>query len=116
MICALRRAKSSPTGTSARLDFARHGTQATCRASTVGIRGAPRRSAPQDRKNLGKGDHAISTEWRSPMNPSKVKNTSGTKATWKAPRRAEHGRLDAAEIDQLPRSAFAFPRSRNEPM
>jgi len=50
------------------------------------------------------------------MNPSKAKNTSGTKATWKAPRPAEHGRLDAAEVNLLPRSAFAFPRSRKEPM
>ena len=50
------------------------------------------------------------------MNPPKVKKTSGTKATWKAPGPAEHGRLDAAEVNLLPGSAFAFPRSRKEPM
>jgi hypothetical protein len=50
------------------------------------------------------------------MNPSKVKNTSGTKATWKAPGAAAQGRLDAAQVNLLPKSAFAFPRSRKEPM
>ncbi len=50
------------------------------------------------------------------MNPSKVKNESGTKATWKAPHPAEHGKLDAAHVNRLPESAFAFPRSRKEPM
>src|SRR5271170_3349916 len=58
----------------------------------------------------------ISTEGSSPMGPSKVKNKSGMKATWKAPRPAEHGRLDAAQVNHLPESAFAFPRSRKEPM
>jgi hypothetical protein len=50
------------------------------------------------------------------MNQSKVKNESGTQATWKAPHPAEHGRLDAAQVNELPESAFAFPRSRKEPM
>jgi len=50
------------------------------------------------------------------MNQSNVKNESGTQATWKAPRPAEHGRLGAAQINDLPESAFAFPRSRKEPM
>jgi hypothetical protein len=50
------------------------------------------------------------------MNQSKVKNGSGTQATWKAPRPLEHGRLDAAQVNDLPESAFAFPRSRKEPM
>ncbi|HSZ19698.1 MAG TPA: DUF6582 domain-containing protein [Candidatus Acidoferrum sp.] len=50
------------------------------------------------------------------MNSSKVKNESGTKATWKALRPAEHGQLDAAQVNHLPETAFAFPRSRKEPM
>jgi hypothetical protein len=50
------------------------------------------------------------------MNQSKVKNESGTKATWKAPQPAEHGQLDAAQVNHLPETAFAFPRSRKEPM
>jgi hypothetical protein len=50
------------------------------------------------------------------MNRSKVKKESGAKATWKAPRPAEHGQLDAAQVNHLPETAFAFPRSRKEPM
>jgi uncharacterized protein DUF6582 len=50
------------------------------------------------------------------MNESKVKNESGTKATWKAPHPEEHGQLDAAEVNHLPETAFAFPRSRKEPL
>ena len=50
------------------------------------------------------------------MNQSKVKNESGMKATWKAPHPAEHGQLDAAQVNHLPETAFAFPRSRKEPM
>ena len=50
------------------------------------------------------------------MNQSKVKNESGTKATWSAPHPAEHGQLDAAHVNHLPETAFAFPRSRKEPM
>jgi hypothetical protein len=50
------------------------------------------------------------------MNQSKVKSESGTKATWKAPHPAEHGQLDATQVDHLPETAFAFPRSRKEPM
>jgi hypothetical protein len=50
------------------------------------------------------------------MNQSKVKNERGTKATWKAPHPAEHGQLDAAQVNHLPETAFAFPRSRKEPM
>jgi hypothetical protein len=50
------------------------------------------------------------------MNQSKVKNESGAKATWKAPHPAEHGQLDAAQVNHLPESAFAFPRARKEPM
>jgi hypothetical protein len=50
------------------------------------------------------------------MNQSKVKNESGTRATWRAPQPAEHGKLDAAQVNHLPESAFAFPRSRKEPM
>jgi hypothetical protein len=50
------------------------------------------------------------------MNQSKVKNESGTQATWRAPHPEEHGRLDAAQVNDLPESAFAFPHSRKEPM
>jgi uncharacterized protein DUF6582 len=50
------------------------------------------------------------------MNQSKVKNESGTKATWKAPHPAEHGQLDAAQVSHLSETAFAFPRSHKEPM
>ena len=50
------------------------------------------------------------------MNQSKANNERGTKATWKAPHPAEHGQLDAAEVNHLPETAFAFPRSRKEPM
>jgi hypothetical protein len=50
------------------------------------------------------------------MNQSKAKNGRGTKTTWKAPLRAEHGHLDAAQVSHLPESALAFPRSRKEPM
>ncbi len=50
------------------------------------------------------------------MNQSEVKNESGAKATWKAPRPAEHGKLDAAQVKHLPETAFAFPRSHKEPM
>jgi hypothetical protein len=50
------------------------------------------------------------------MNQSKVKNESGTKATWKAPHPAAPGQLDAARVNHLPETAFAFPRSRKEPL
>ena len=50
------------------------------------------------------------------MNQSKVKSEGSTQATWRAPSPAEHGRLDAAQVNDLPESAFAFPRSRKEPM
>ncbi|HVP93568.1 MAG TPA: DUF6582 domain-containing protein [Methanoregulaceae archaeon] len=38
------------------------------------------------------------------------------KATWEPPIPTQHGRLDAAEKNALPDSAFAFPRLRKEPM
>jgi hypothetical protein len=50
------------------------------------------------------------------MNQSKANNKSDTKATWKAPHPAEHGTLVAAEVNHLPETAFAFPRSRKEPL
>jgi hypothetical protein len=50
------------------------------------------------------------------MNQSEIKNESGAKATWKAPHPAEYGKLDAAQVNHLPETAFAFPRSRKEPM
>jgi hypothetical protein len=43
--------------------------------------------------------------------------TAAHEPTWEpAHHAAEHGRLDAAQINALPASAFAFPRSRKEPM
>jgi hypothetical protein len=50
------------------------------------------------------------------MNQSKLRSERGAKATWKAPHPAEHGQLDAAQVNHLPETAFAFPRSRKEPM
>lgn len=37
-------------------------------------------------------------------------------ATWMPPHRQEHGTLDAARVNALPKSAFAFPDARKEPM
>jgi hypothetical protein len=38
-------------------------------------------------------------------------------STWEPTQRAEeHGRLDAAQVNALPDSAFAFPGSRKEPI
>jgi hypothetical protein len=38
-------------------------------------------------------------------------------SSWKPTHQAaEHGRLDAAQVNALPESAFAFPRSRKEPI
>jgi len=37
-------------------------------------------------------------------------------ATWEPYHLDAHGRLDAAEVNSLPDTAFAFPRSRKEPM
>ena len=50
------------------------------------------------------------------MNQSKAKNEGGTDSTWKAPHPEEHGKLDTAQVNHLPESAFAFPRARKEPM
>jgi hypothetical protein len=43
---------------------------------------------------------------------------SDPKATWKAPARSEQesGDLDAAERNELPESAYAFPKERKEPL
>jgi hypothetical protein len=44
-------------------------------------------------------------------------STSAHEPTWEAPHHAaQHGRLDAAQVSALPESAFAFPRSRKEPI
>jgi hypothetical protein len=44
-------------------------------------------------------------------------STSKDHSSWQPPRQAgEHGRLDAAQLNALPESAFAFPRSRKEPI
>lgn len=43
--------------------------------------------------------------------------TSMNNSTWEpSSLPAEHGRLDTAQINGLPESAFAFPRSRKEPI
>jgi len=55
-------------------------------------------------------------EWSDPMNQSRASNEGNTNKTWKAPNPAEHGQLDAAHVNRLPDSAFAFPRARKEPM
>ena len=39
-----------------------------------------------------------------------------TKSTWEPVTLAGHGRLSAAEKAALPATAFAFPRTRKEPM
>jgi len=36
--------------------------------------------------------------------------------TWKPPQAERHGKLDAADTNDLPESAFAFPKKRKEPM
>jgi hypothetical protein len=44
-------------------------------------------------------------------------NTSEHRATWVAPGQSpQSGSLDAAAVNALPESAFAFPRLRKEPM
>ena len=43
--------------------------------------------------------------------------TSVDSSTWEPTRHpTEHGGLDAAQVNALPESAFAFPRSRKEPL
>jgi hypothetical protein len=37
-------------------------------------------------------------------------------ATWEPHHLNAHGKFDAAEVNSLPDTAFAFPRSRKEPM
>jgi hypothetical protein len=44
------------------------------------------------------------------------RNSDAALATWRPLSSEEHGKLDAAETDNLPESAFAFPHSRKEPM
>ena len=36
--------------------------------------------------------------------------------TWMPPHREEHGTLDTSRVNALPKSAFAFPEARKEPM
>jgi hypothetical protein len=44
-------------------------------------------------------------------------STSTDNSSWEPTHHAgEHGRLDAARLNTLPESAFAFPRSRKEPI
>jgi hypothetical protein len=44
-------------------------------------------------------------------------STELDKSTWQPSQHSgERGRLDAAQVSALPESAFAFPRSRKEPL
>jgi hypothetical protein len=44
-------------------------------------------------------------------------STAVDNSTWEPTQHlGEHGRLDAAQVGALPESAFAFPRSRKEPL
>ena len=44
-------------------------------------------------------------------------SSSPDNSTWQpAPNLGQHGRLDAAQVNALPESAFAFPRTRKEPL
>jgi hypothetical protein len=44
-------------------------------------------------------------------------NTSAAKPSWQPTQQpGESGRLDAAKVNALPESSFAFPRSRKEPI
>src|SRR5271163_4458828 len=44
-------------------------------------------------------------------------STSVDESSWEPTHHAgEHGRLDAAQVNALPDTAFAFPRSRKEPI
>jgi hypothetical protein len=44
-------------------------------------------------------------------------NSSADGASWKPTQHAgTHGRLDTAQLNALPQSAFAFPRLRKEPI
>jgi hypothetical protein len=54
----------------------------------------------------------------STTNPNGTPNlsTSTNKATWQPAHVGEHGRLHAKQVNALPDTAFAFPRSRKEPI
>ena len=44
-------------------------------------------------------------------------STSADNSSWQPPHQpGEYGRMDAAQVNALPESAFAFPRSRKEPI
>ena len=45
-----------------------------------------------------------------------MKDKASPETTWKPHGSATHGRLSTAEKDSLPTTAFAFPRTRKEPM
>ena len=45
-----------------------------------------------------------------------MKGEATPEPTWKPYSSAAHGRLSTAEKDSLPTTAFAFPRTRKEPM
>ena len=51
------------------------------------------------------------------MNASREKREGGVDTTWEPPYPEGNGRRpDAAQVNHLPDCAFAFPRSRKEPM
>jgi len=44
-------------------------------------------------------------------------SASANNSSWEPPHRVgEHGRLDAAQVNALPHTAFSFPRLRKEPI
>ena len=45
-----------------------------------------------------------------------MKGKAMPEPTWKPHRSVTHGRLSTADKDSLPTTAFAFPRTRKEPM
>jgi hypothetical protein len=52
---------------------------------------------------------------KEPEKPA-IEGKSVSKPTWKVHSMATHGRLSSAAKNSLPASAFAFPRTRKEPM
>src|SRR3984885_3909870 len=51
------------------------------------------------------------------LRPGAQMSTSLDHSTWEPTQQpGQHGRLDAGQLNALPDSAFAFPRSRKEPI
>ena len=55
----------------------------------------------------------ISRHVRDRLHQRKI--SMSTKATWKPPQ-PEHGKLSTKEREELPKSAYAFPEKRKEPL